>query len=234
MAECGIEMRAVRGDLRRQRTRVTSEAASLELKRKRIMQCPIPRRVRSATERPFRWIVVVLMLAALVHQTVVAPVSADDASWLSGARLPAPVMEMRERILGAVATGRIEDLREPLEWNELPFMYRDGDDGGDPIAYWRGLSADGEGREVLGDIGRLLALAPARLALGRDVENSAVYVWPYLAERPLDRLTPEEQKDLLGLMPDGAATAMRTAGRWTWWRLVIGADGTWHALKKTP
>jgi hypothetical protein len=25
---------------------------------------------------------------------------------------------------------------------------------------------------------------------------------------------------------------MREKKKWTWWRLTIGADGTWHSFKK--
>lgn len=199
----------------------------------RIAQFAIPLLVRPATERMFRRLVVVLALATLVHSTLVARAETGSGTM----RLPPLVAEMRDRLLAAVAAGHIEDLREPLEWNELPFMFRDASDGdsrADPIAYWKGISADGSGKEVLADIGRVLALPPAKLALGRDAENSAVYVWPYLSERPLDRLSAAEEKDLLSLMPAAAAEAMRAGRKWTWWRLVIGADGTWHALSRTP
>ncbi len=94
------------------------------------------------------------------------------------------------------------------------------------------LSADGEGREILAALANILAMDPAKVALGRDLENTAVYVWPYLAERPLDKLTPREEVDLYRLMPAAQAKAMREAKKWTWWRLAIGADGTWYTLQK--
>lgn len=201
-----------------------------EARRSRIAQFVIPSQLHPATGRSVRAFLVVLVLASLVHSTLVA--RAETA----GVPLPPLVAEMRDRLLAAVATDQIEDLREPLEWNELPFMFRDASDGdssADPIAYWRGISQDGSGRDVLADIGRILALPPAKLAIGRDAENSGVYVWPYLSERPLDRLTPAEEKDLQSLMPAAAAEALRAGRKWTWWRLVIGADGTWHALNRT-
>lgn len=146
--------------------------------------------------------------------------------------LPPPVAEMRDRLLAAVASGDIEDLNEPLAWNELPIVFGSAEDGDDPIAHWQRISADGKGIQVLEDMGRALALPPARLAIGRDVENAGVYVWPYLSERALDRLTVEEEKDLRTLMTETEAKKMREGGTWTWWRLVIGADGTWHAFQK--
>ncbi len=204
-----------------------------EARSSRIAQFVIPSSIRSATEHTLRHLVVVLLLAAVVHSTLVA--HAESGSPAIETKLPPLVSEMRDRLLAAVAAGHIEDLREPLEWNEMPFMFRDASDGdssADPIAYWKSTSADGSGKDILADIGRMLALPPAKLAIGRDAENNAVYVWPYLSERPLDRLSAAEEKDLLSLMPATAAESLRASKKWSWWRLVIGADGTWHALKR--
>ncbi len=144
--------------------------------------------------------------------------------------LPQSVIDMREQILAAVHSGNVADLKDAIEWNEIkPDFGKDAAD--DPISYWRRNSADGEGREVLAVIANLLALPPARLAIGKDPENTLVYVWPYLAELPLDGLTPAEQVDLYRLMPVAAAKSMREAKKWTWWRIAIGADGTWHTFR---
>lgn len=145
--------------------------------------------------------------------------------------LPAPVEEMRHAILAATQSGRIEDLIVPLEWNELkPDLAQGPVD--DPIAYWKKVSVDGEGREILAVLANILDMPPAERRLGRDVENNAVYVWPYLAEARLDALTPAEEVDLLRLVSPDVAKAMRTKKKWTWWRLAIGADGTWHSFRK--
>ncbi|MGE0022316.1 MAG: hypothetical protein AB7S70_01645 [Hyphomicrobium sp.] len=145
--------------------------------------------------------------------------------------LPQSVVDMREQILAAVHAGSIDELKGAIEWNELkPDFGPAGND--DPIAYWKRVSGDGEGRQVLAVLANLLALAPARLAIGRDPENALVYVWPYLAELPLDSLTPAEEVDLYRLMPAAEAKAMRAAKAWTWWRVAIGADGTWHTFRK--
>jgi hypothetical protein len=145
--------------------------------------------------------------------------------------LPGPVEEMREAILAATRSGRIEDLRVPLDWNELtPDAAPTKVD--DPIAYWKKTSADGEGREILAVLANILQMRPAELPLGKDLENNIVYVWPYLAEAKLDQLTPSEEVDLLRLVSPEQAKAMRKAKKWTWWRLAIGADGTWHSFRK--
>jgi hypothetical protein len=138
---------------------------------------------------------------------------------------------MREAILAAANSGRIEDLRVPLDWNELkPDLSAKTVE--DPIAYWKRISGDGEGREILAVLANILRMRPAELPLGKDLENNVIYVWPYLAEAKLESLTPAEEVDLLRLVSPEEAKAMRKAKKWTWWRLSIGADGTWHSFKK--
>lgn len=145
--------------------------------------------------------------------------------------LPQHVAEMRDQILEAVHSGDVAELRGAIEWNELKpdFGF---EASADPIASWKRMSADGEGREILAVLANMLALPPARLAIGPDPENNLVYVWPYLAELPLDGLTPAEQVDLLRLMPADTAKGMRAAKKWSWWRIAIGPDGTWHTFRK--
>jgi hypothetical protein len=143
--------------------------------------------------------------------------------------LPQSVIDMREQILAAVHAGNVAELKDAIEWNEIKPDFGAGN--ADPIAYWKKISADGDGLEVLAVLANLFALPPARLALGKDPENTYVYVWPYLAELPLDALKPGEQVDLYRLMPPAAAKSQKAAKKWTWWRLAIGADGTWHTFR---
>lgn len=145
--------------------------------------------------------------------------------------LPAPVAEMREAILAAVQSGAIADLALPLSWNEMkPDVTDKASD--DPIEHWKKTSGDGAGREILAVLGRILEMRPARVHHGADVENNAVYVWPYLAEADLAALKPAEEVDLYRLMTPAEAKAMREKKKWTWWRLAIGADGTWHTFRR--
>lgn len=145
--------------------------------------------------------------------------------------LPAPVRDMVEGIRAAVQSGSIEELRTPFEWNEMKPMVAD-ETVDDPIAYWKKASGDGEGREILAILGKLLDSRPARLPIGKDPENTAVYVWPYLAETPLDKLTPAQEVELYRLVTPAEARAMREKKKWTWYRLAIGADGTWHSFMR--
>ena len=145
--------------------------------------------------------------------------------------LPGPVEEMRQAILAAALSGRIEELRVPLDWNEMkPDVTPNLND--DPITFWKKTSGDGEGREVLAALANMLQMRPAAVPLGKDPENNLIYVWPYLAEAKLDALSPPEEVDLLRLVSPEAAKSMREKKKWTWWRLTIGADGTWHSFRK--
>ncbi len=79
--------------------------------------------------------------------------------------LPAPVREMREAILSAVKSGRIEELRHAWELNELkPDL--GGASVGDPVAYWKQISGDGEGREILAALAEILDAGYVVLPLG--------------------------------------------------------------------
>jgi len=150
-------------------------------------------------------------------------------------RLPGPVRDMREAILGAVRSGRIEELRHAWELNELkPDLGVPLAPGSDPIAHWKQVSGDGEGREVLAALGEILDAGWVVLPLGRDIENNKIYVWPYFAEVALDKLTPSQEVELLRLVSPAALKDMRSAGKYTHWRIAIGADGTWHSFRRGP
>lgn len=145
--------------------------------------------------------------------------------------LPQLAAEMREAIMTAVRAGLIEELQIPLDWNEMkPEVAADKVD--DPVAYWKKLSGDGEGREILAVLGRILEMRYAIEPLGKDFENNRVFVWPYLATADLSRLTPAEEVDLYRLLSPAEAKAMREKKKWTWWRISIGADGTWHSFTR--
>ena len=146
-------------------------------------------------------------------------------------RLPRAVQEMREAILTAAKSGQIEDLRIPIEMNEIKPNFGDGPVP-DPIAHLKQVSADGEGREVLAALANLLEASYAVVPVGRDLENNRLYVWPAFAETGVRDLTPSQQVELYRLVPPAVAQAMRASGRYSYWRVAIAADGTWHVLSK--
>lgn len=149
----------------------------------------------------------------------------------AAATLPPPVAEMREAIMSAVRAGRIEELKTAIEWNELKPEFA-GKAVDDPIAYLKQQSGDGEGREILAILGNLLDGGYAIVPMGKDLENNRIYVWPALAEIPFASFTPAHEVDLLRLVPPPVAMEMKAKGKYTFWRLMIGADGTWHSFSR--
>ena len=82
--------------------------------------------------------------------------------------------------------------------------------------------------------GQILDAGYVVLPTGRDLENNRIYVWPYFAELPLVHLTPPQEVELLRLMGAAAAGEAKTKGRYSSWRIAIGADGVWHSFHKMP
>lgn len=169
-----------------------------------------------------------VLLAQPARQTAAARSTAGSADIRYGTEgLPAPVVEMREAIHVAVRSGQIEDLRTAVELNELKPAVADTMVG-DPIDHWRKVSADGEGREILAVLGQILEAGYVVLPIGRDIENNRVYVWPYFAELDIAKLTREQEAELSRIVTAEHMAEMKKAGRYTFYKLGIGADGTWH------
>jgi hypothetical protein len=145
--------------------------------------------------------------------------------------LPRAVVELREAMLAAIEAGEIEELRQALDLSE-----HKPDVGAppktDPIAHWRSTSGDTQGREVLAALSLILDAGYVAVRRGPDIENNQLFVWPYFAELPLSQLTPRQEVELLRLVPATAAREMKEKGRYTGWRLAIGADGTWHTFRR--
>jgi hypothetical protein len=139
-------------------------------------------------------------------------------------KLPERVREMHQRILEAARSGDIEALRPVLESNELMPTFSFGKER-DAIAYWKELSDDKKGREILAVLVNILSMPYVRLRAGTSDE---MYVWPYLFEADLEKLPPGEEVDLYRLVTPEEARIMKEYGAYIWYRLGIGPDGTWH------
>jgi hypothetical protein len=146
--------------------------------------------------------------------------------------LPGPVRELRETLLTAVQSGLIEELRQAYDIADVRPDLGGATPAGDPIAYWKKVSGDGEGREVLAILSLILDAGYVVLPLGKDLENNKLYIWPYFAEIPLGGITPAQEVELLRLVPPATARDMKQKGQYTHWRLAIGADGSWHSFRK--
>lgn len=140
------------------------------------------------------------------------------------ALLPEPVRDMRRRILSAAFSGELENLRPVLESNELMPAFSFGDDT-DPIAYWKQISRDSAGREILAEMIKVFSSGYARMDAGTDEE---LYVWPYHFARPLTALTPRQTVELLLLVNPDDAKTMEESGGYFGYRGGISPDGTWQ------
>ncbi len=138
---------------------------------------------------------------------------------------------MRATILEAVRSGKVEDLRLAVELNEIRPVIADGDalDAMDGLKQLAKVQAD---VDLLAMIGKLLASRWVAVPLGPDPENNRVYVWPRFAESGIKDLTDSEGAELKALVPEPALKSMRERGVYDYWRIGIGADGTWHFLRK--
>ncbi len=134
------------------------------------------------------------------------------------------VGSMREKLILAAKSGNIERLGIVFQTNETQPVFTRGGER-DPIAFWKQASGDGNGHEILAILLNILDLPAALINKGTPQE---MYVWPYLAHVPLDRLTPQQSVDLYRLMTAQDVRDMRTLNAWVFWRLGIGPDGTLH------
>lgn len=141
--------------------------------------------------------------------------------------LPPAVRAIRDKILAACATGDIEALRIPIDWNEVRPLFERGAHraaGADPIETLKRLSFDGEGREILALARAVLAQPYVRIARG-PFES---YEWPGHARRPAPPASEEEARALWACVRFADLPRSNAEGRLRVMRLGIGADGVWH------
>lgn len=141
--------------------------------------------------------------------------------------LPAPVRRMYEALTKAAASGELEAMRLPMEMNEVTPVI--GLDGGtsDPIEALRAMSGDPQGSEILAIISELLEAGFVHV--DEDTPQD-MYVWPYFAHYPLAALTKPQRVALFRLITAGDFEDMDAIGHYTFFRLGIAPDGTWHYL----
>lgn len=138
--------------------------------------------------------------------------------------LPPPVQRLREQLLEAARSGAIERLRPILEGNGMTPTFSFGGDT-DPIAYWKESSGDGEGREILSILIEVLEAGFVRAQAGTPDE---VFVWPYFAQVPIDKLTPPQEVELYKLVTAQDRRDMEEFGAYIFYRVGITPDGQWQ------
>jgi hypothetical protein len=139
-------------------------------------------------------------------------------------KLPPEVQRMRQAILQAATSGDIEQLRVPIEMNEIHPVFAKTRIG-DPVAYLKSQSADGNGREMLAILFNLLTTGYAVTKAGSKEE---MIVWPYHAAIPLNSLTPSQEVEIYRFLPPARLKDMRAQGKYSYYSVGIGRDGVWH------
>ena len=140
-------------------------------------------------------------------------------------QLPLMVRRMHQALLRAARSGDIERMREVLEVNELMPLIN-GKFIHDPVKHWRAQSKDGSGREFLAVLSEILELPPVKVM----IKSEELYIWPYFAQLPLDKLSPAELVRLYRLAPASKIAGMLKNNRYSHAQITLGADGTWHSF----
>ncbi len=143
-------------------------------------------------------------------------------------KLPHEVQRMRQAILQAAMSGDIEELRVPIDMNELhPIFAKERTPN--PIAYLKSVSADGNGREMLAILFNVLTTGYAIKNAGTKDE---MIVWPYHAAISLSALSPGQEVEIYKFLPPARVKEMAAAGKYSFYSVGIGRDGVWHYFSR--
>lgn len=139
--------------------------------------------------------------------------------------LPDKVRAMRRRIVEATKTGDLEKLRPVIESNETPPSLPGEGNASDPIATLKLLSGDQKGAEILAILQEVLDAGYVHVDAGTPQE---MFIWPYFARHPLAKLSDAQMVELFRLITAGDFREMEDKGVYSFYRVGIGPDGTWH------
>ncbi len=139
-------------------------------------------------------------------------------------KLPVPVARLRSQIIEAATTGDIEKLRPIIDSSDEPPALS-FDEIDDPIAFLKTSSGDEGGREILAVLIEVLEAGYVHVDIGTKDE---MYVWPYFARYPVDKLDPKQLVELFRLVYAGDYEDMKTYGSYLYYRVGISPDGTWR------
>jgi hypothetical protein len=139
-------------------------------------------------------------------------------------RLPAPVARMRERILAAAHSGRLDQLVAVMASNATMPIFSLSDDK-NPISYWKTNYPDSEGVEILATLIDILEAGFVHVDEGTPQE---MYLWPYFARMPVTALSAEQKVELFKIVTGADYRDMIDFGAYNFYRLGIGPDGAWH------
>lgn len=140
------------------------------------------------------------------------------------AQLPPPVSAMRDRLLEAARTGELAEVQRLVTENRV-VVKLDEQPVDSVVLLWRSQYPDTAGLEALSILISTLEAGFVRVDAGTPNE---MYVWPYFAQVPLQALGNRELVELLRIVTAYDHQLMLDAGAWTFFRLGIAPDGTWH------
>jgi len=139
-------------------------------------------------------------------------------------RLPPAVARTRERILAAARSGDLQKLLAVMQTNAALPIFSFSEDK-DPVGFWKANYPDSDGVEALAILITILETGFVHVDLGTPQE---VYLWPYFARLPLKSLTPEQKVELFRIITGADYKDMIEFGAYSFYRLGIAPDGTWH------
>lgn len=154
------------------------------------------------------------------------PPAVDAAPEIVGdlSRLPPPVVRVRERILAAAKSGDLKKLVTVMQSSETMPIFSLGEEK-DPADFWRKTYPDSDGVEALAILIGVLEMPFVHVEKGTPQE---MYLWPYFARMPLKSLTPEQKVELFRIITGADYKDMLDFGAYSFYRVGIGPDGTWH------
>ncbi len=158
--------------------------------------------------------------SAAANTVLAVPLATEIAYGDEG--LPAPVRDLRAILIAIAKAGEIEKLRPYIEPGDDGTVLSFGDVGGDPIAFLKQNSGDGEGLEILAILLELLQAGHVRVEPGADNE---IYVWPYFTQVAIDSLSRPQRVELFELVTAGDYKAMKEFGAYNFYRVGISPDG---------
>ncbi len=142
--------------------------------------------------------------------------------------LPPFVRKMHGAIYRAARSGDLEMMRTILETNELLPLINDKLIR-KPVDFWIKESVAGDGLSVFADMSKILE---AGYTVRKGKDNAALYIWPYFANVNLKSLQSHQKVQLYRMVSAKAALAMMQSGKFNFYSLGIGEDGTWHFFTK--
>lgn len=140
------------------------------------------------------------------------------------ADLPPAVAKMRKRLLDAAYSGDMQRLKMVIQSNEMPPVFSVNEIG-DPIDFLEKQSGDGKGLEILAILTDVLESSWVHVNAGKPQD---MYVWPSYAALPVDKLEPAQLVELYKIVTSSDFEEMKGSGRYTFYSVGIGPDGTWH------